>query len=207
MRTEQGAGAVFLTYVAPNPVGGGGYHRSYQVHYELLNIFGADNVKVLNPKEVLRSSRHGVALAPNKRPSRIINLLKARLRRFQAARENPFRLFVDTEFSLRRFSHPKFLYHYENYVKSKERPDLCIVDHAGFYGVLQINRKYGIPTIACTQNLDSLVANPDDSRWFLPAISHNFANEINFYKSCDARLFMSKVETAVINGLGYRAAP
>jgi len=95
------------------------------------------------------------------------------------------------------------------------------MEHAEFADLIAINQKHGIPTISCTQNLDAFSQNFELISSNLAAVQTgkvggkqragiyaavvDFANELQILAQCDERLFISKLETGLIGGLGLTA--
>lgn len=175
-------------------MGTGGKHRAYQLLSDMQWLAGHENVKWLTPHE-RRTQAQG-----QWRRSALLGYLWKRLR---LRLENPYKFACFTRFSVHALAR-EFLSYYAG-VLDEHRPDVCVIDHPGFSDALLINRERRIPTFAAFQNLESL-----DS--FLPAnlfarggahaLMGDLANEIRVLRECAERLFISKVETAFVGGLG-----
>jgi hypothetical protein len=207
---------VFLTHSQPHSVGNGGNHRSYQLLHDLQRVVPHDDIRVIvrphpNAKTITQNtpSRSHATQTSTRTWNRLKQALGRRWKQIVAARENPYALAVNNSFSINRYVTPNFVANYETVVR-EARPDIAIIDHAGFAPILAVNKKYGIRTIACPHNLESLdEPYPHYSRsalrWRLKAATHNLANELAILTSCDACLCISKVETAFIRGMGFPA--
>jgi hypothetical protein len=96
-----------------------------------------------------------------------------------------------------------------------------VLEHAEFGDLIPVNKKYGIPTVSCTQNLDAFSQNFELLSTYLSAIQSgssngkqkagiyativDFANELQILARCDERLFISKLEAGLIGGFGLTA--
>src|SRR5262249_38276202 len=116
--------------------------------------------------------------------------------------------------------HPRIRNYYEQQI-SRLNNAVCVIEHAEFAELIPINRKYKIPTISCTQNLDALSQNFDLLSGNLTALQSaklnnkqkaginaaivDFAKELQILAQCDERLFISKLETGLVGGLGLSA--
>jgi len=192
---------IYVTATEPNPIGHGGNHRAYQITYELMRRFGAEAVTVLNYQYRWSNANNTATAArtPKQSPWTQLQLLIAR------TRENPFKFFGDTYFSIDKFSDPTFLHRYEQIIRTAP-PELCVIDSVCFSAIVRLNRRYGIPTVACCHDVMALdTMDPSDSRLLLPVTTYNFANELKLLAACDERICISPAETALIGGLGYSA--
>jgi hypothetical protein len=105
----------------------------------------------------------------------------------------------------RRFSQPWFLEEYGRLARCAPGPKVCLIEDPGFAGVLEINRGLGIPTIACTHNLEAFdTAAPltHDSSRVARLVALEFAAEYVALAKCAARLCISRTETSLLGGLG-----
>lgn len=197
------ASAILVTPFHPTPVGHGGDHRSHQILRDLERCVGRGRVVVVEVgvgKELvqgdlrLRRSRRG----PAGRVADKIALL----------RENPFTLAAGNRFSSRAFLDVAWEAAYTAIARRLEQPAVCVVEHASLVSLVAANRTLGIPTVACVQNIESLDTGDmlSDRRSSTLAAATDFANELRALRSCEARLFISKVETALASGLGAASA-
>ncbi len=196
------ARVIYLTTAVPAPVGHGSNHRAYQVHHDVAAALGAGNIRVLTwgrPPLLPSGPDAGGPL-----PLRVGRWLRRGLR---GTRENPLKILARTSFSVRRFSSPEVLACYERTVREHPGPVVCMLEHVGFSGVLDVNERLGIPTISCTHNLtafnNSFLDVRDRARVSATAI--DFANELRVLGRCAERLFHSKVEAGFIGGMGLSA--
>jgi hypothetical protein len=220
--------AIFVTHYVPSPVGHGGNHRAYQIWLDLQDTFGSENVVVASlplweaePPVETRPERRTFAVRVNQRLRRTWaarGLLKAvglarrgvRFTRRNVGRalllysRNPQAAVVDNKWRLGPGYTGDFVLSYSALLERLPRPAICFVQHMGFTECLRLNRAHGIPTVSCNDNLESF-----DARVPNPAhLSQVFdtyidaAHEFQLLASCMDRLFISKVETALIGGLG-----
>lgn len=222
---------IYVTHFDPVPVGHGGIHRTYQVFNELEGIAGQGNVTIVkvwlqwwkrrpnvpgakpaatNLMDKVERNRHEFTSASfYMRPlRRVRHSVRSRIEVASMALgnyvDNPLKLLAKTDYTTRSCSSPRFL---SNYEKTLERihPDVCVIEHTSFADLIPLNKKRGIPTICCPQNLEAFDLMPLDGKWSLNSTALDFANEIRVLATCDERLFISQVETALVSGLGIPA--
>jgi hypothetical protein len=82
--------------------------------------------------------------------------------------------------------------------------DVCVVDHPVFDQLRAINEALGIPTVICSQNVESLDVGRLrlDSTLATHRAMIDFANELRCLARYGERLAISKVEAAVLTGVG-----
>ncbi len=182
--------AILVCHQAPRPVGHGGNRRAYQVQRDLEDALGAGNVVLTDdpwsyfPDRV----RHF--------PFHVRRILAPFL-------ENPLKLAARTPFTRRLYSFPGFQAHYEALVRSTPGPLVCVIEHPGFSALLEVNARHGVPTVGCSQNIEAFDLAADlHGPWAMRAKAIDFANEVEVLARCDHRLFISKVETGLMGGLG-----
>jgi hypothetical protein len=190
---------IFLSRFEPSPVGSGGNHRSYQIQWDCLDALGASKVTCLSVPFWLERARDSRG-----RWSALIWRWSSRLR--QVSR-NPARALVRHGFSARRYAIPGLFQEYERLVRGIEPPIVCIIEDAGLSDVIPINTRLGIPTVACTQNIESFDVAPlsVSAKLYNLARVTAFVDEFAVLAQCAERLFLSKVEVGVIGGLGLTA--
>lgn len=222
---------IYITHFDPLPVGHGGFHRSYQVLHDLEAAAGRGNVFLTKarprwwnkpvPQEHAKPAVRGLrdrarqgarrVSEPSfyfRRARRAVDSLRFHAEQLTVAfgryAENPFKLFTQTEYTTRSCRDTVFL---AQYAKSLEeiKPDLCVIEHTTFADVIPINKQRGIPTICCPQNIEALDMAPMDGRWSRVSAAVDLGNEIRVMKDCRARLLISRVETALVSGLGVDA--
>jgi hypothetical protein len=183
---------VFFSRFSPDPDGAhGGCHRSYQVWWDCTQALGAEHV-------------HAIPYT-RRRPSR----LRRWAIRASMARQNPLgaiapsRVAWELAGSVWR-SEP--LVRYEAYLRTHGAPALCIVEDAVWsHGLVLANRRLGVPTWVCPQNLESLdlegpLPLPDRLRTW--SRLGDLANELRTLAACQARFAISRVETGFLGGVG-----
>lgn len=208
----------FVTRFNPSPIGDGGNHRAYQIVHDLHQVIGPQNVTVINWKTWLGENVRLQTTNIDRRRTmkqRVARALPV-LGRMNRMYERLPLLTVDEP--IEQIRHPKsiallyqskgFRDYYTKQVLACHRPTVCLIDHPGFSDLIAINQKHSIPTIACTQNIESFDrATPLDGQTtaqiYLTAI--DFANEFITLSQCQERFFISKVETAIFGGLGLQA--
>ena len=186
--------ALLVCHQVPRPTGHGGHRRAYQVHRDLEEALGAGNVVVTD---------------------NLWNYQPAgwRTLRFQLRRalspyvENPLKLINRTRFTSRLYDLPPFHAYYEALLDGLAGPAVSIIEHAGFSGLIPINERREIPTVACLQNLEAFDMSDDlAGPWAMRAKALDLANEFEVLARCDHRMFISKVEAGLMGGLGLSAS-
>lgn len=195
---------IYASHFEPMPIGDGGNHRAYQIWHDLELAVGAGNIIPFRG----RPHRWGPVPGSPLPSQRLIAKARRRLnrirRRILEYLENPFKILADTIYSTSTCLTPDSLIRYETLVSQIHEPAVGVIEHSGFSDLIAINTRYGIPTIGCIQNLESLdmpVIKPE-RRWELYTIAVDFANEFRTFAQCAERLFISKVEVGLIGGLG-----
>jgi hypothetical protein len=204
------AGSVLcVTQFPPGIVGHGGIHRTFQLQHDASEVVGKDRV-VLVSTHAWRAAR-----ARNHHDQRA-GLTWARLklrglgRRWARVSENPFKLLSWEAYSskVRYATHgwlePEFIEEYADLARKTPRPAVCIIEHAMFRPLIELNRTLGIPTIAAFQNMEALDAADfewRDRRKVLTSMT-DLGNELRVLGQCAERLPISKVEAGFIGGLG-----
>jgi len=190
--------AIVVTPFRPSAIGHGGDHRTYQIVKDLELIVGEGGVAVIEVgrgQELVYAGRH---LRPR------LSFTRRVARRVALVLENPLTLVARNTFSAKCFSHPEWLSAYKEIVSAAETPRVCVVEHAGLVDLVQVNQALGIPTVACVQNLETL----DTANFFSPgrrtalAAGVDFANELRALSRCREQLYISRVEAALMRGLG-----
>ena len=189
---------VFVTRSLPSGIGPGGKHRTYQIEHDLKVAFGADQVHTLSLMDW--RARHAGLKASSARPT----LASRAVRRVRDCFENPLGVFHGTGYSSRAFSPQGFVREYRALLDRLPRPILTVIDDARFAGIVSVAREFNVPVIAITQNLESLDLAAADAHgsWALRTHLVDFANELGLLRHCAGRMFISKVETGLVGGLG-----
>jgi hypothetical protein len=192
---------VFVARPLPSDIGPGGKHRTYQIEHDLKAGFGADQVHTLSLMGW--RARHAGATASSARPT----LASRAVRRISDCLENPLGVFHGTGYSSRAFSPRGFVRQYQALLERLPRPIVTVIDDARFAGIVAVAREFNVPVIAITQNLESLDLAAADAHgsWGLRTHLVDFANELGLLQRCAGRMFISKVETGLVGGLGLEA--
>lgn len=198
----------------PRRVGHGGHHRAYQIWQDVEQAVGKENIIPFRGQPhwwvPLADDDPGSGTQSNRSLlSRARYLLKREIRRqwrrATAYRENPLKFWGNRQFQTNSCLTLHSLKRYHALVESLHEPAVCLIEHSGFGELVPINKRYGIRSISCTQNLeslDTLQLQPDSQRQF-HGVGLDLANELRFLAQCDARLFISRVETGLLSGLGF----
>ena len=190
---------VFVTRSLPSGIGPGGKHRTYQIQHDLKAGFDADLVHTLSLMDWW--AKHAGARASSPSPASLVRRVGQRVR---DCFENPLGIFHGTGYSSRAFSPRGFVREYRALLERLPRPVLTVVDDARFAGVVDVAREFDVPVIAITHNLESLDLAAADTHgsWALRTHLVDFANELGLLQRCAGRMFISKVETGLVSGLG-----
>lgn len=204
---------IYVTHHLPSHEGHGGNHRAYQLMRDIERAVGGSHVRLV--KAPLWWQPHPAQPQHASHFLRLGNKLKRRLLSYS---ENPFKVLSLTSFATKGIIHPKFEAHYKSIVDKVKRPALCVIEHPCFTSLMKINQLNGLRTICCPQNIEAFSENlylysqhlqafeAGASRLKntlgMYAVSQDFVNELNAYAQCAARLFISRVETGLIGGLG-----
>jgi len=192
---------VFVARPLPSDIGPGGKHRTYQIEHDLKSAFGTDQVHTLSLMDW--RARHADAKASSARPT----LASRAVRRISECLENPLGVFHGTGYSSRVFSPQGFVREYRALLERLPQPIITVIDDARFAGIVSVAREFDVPVIAITHNLESLDLAAADAHgsWGLRTHLVDFANELGLLQRCAGRMFISKVETGLVSGLGLDA--
>jgi glycosyltransferase involved in cell wall biosynthesis len=216
MRKEN---VIFVTTLTPSEVGHGGQHRSYQILYDLEETVGRGQVLLFTKQQMATMAEDGGSEKGSAQTrAKLSQWASHRVGSAKRIAQNPYRLIHRTQFATG--IHPRIRSNYESEIKKLSKA-VCVLEHAEFGDLISVNQKYGIPTVSCTQNLDAFSQNFELLSSYLSAIRTggingkqkagiyaailDFANELQILAQCDERLFISKIETGLIGGLGLSA--
>ena len=194
---------ICVSRFAPDPIGHGGHHRAYQVVNDLQAAVGQANVWVYEPQLILTQP------AAPRQPGGPLGLRQrlALLLRFLRYKGNPYRFLsyiLSNTFAGRSTFGRYSGEHYERFLKQVPQPAVGFVDHPAQSGFIEINRRHGLPTVACPQNLETLDLSDLDpeQEWSRYAFIADVVAELKILAACDERLFISRVEAGLAGGLG-----
>jgi hypothetical protein len=219
---------IFFVQAAPNPVGNGSNHRAYQVAHDLRTVAGEDQVTIFDYNAEMRAlAAQPVERVARRQLSQLAPAWSGWLRRFRRELHNgrsmarewlrQFTLVTGgprgqgppgANRTLDRYNDARVFARYFERVRTLPRPLVCVVRHSNFARLAWANRQLGISTIACPANLEAFdvgVTRLDGSARTLYLTALNFSDELRMLAACDARLFISRVETGLVNGLGMPA--
>lgn len=222
---------IFVVQSAPNPIGHGSNHRAYQVAHDLREVVGPENVTIFDYGAESRALSAAIPIESIARQqlSRLSSVWFERLRRLRQMgreRRNGWRGWLQernrllslllggpagdgppgANRTLARYDNPRVLARYFEQVADLPRPLICVVRHSNFARLAWANRRLGIRTVACPANLEAFDVgvthlNGRQREMYLTAL--NFGDELAALAACDARLFISRVECGLVNGLGF----
>ena len=197
---------IYLSRYPISPEGDGGYHRTYQLYYELCQAFGKAQVDVLPLDSSVLSGNSDSQKTPTSgylqevrdRAKLLIEMVKR-----QASPFYVFQYLSKDAFPTLGSNHvvPRL---YKEYLSGYGTPDVCLVEDPSFGDVLSINQEMGIRTIFCFQNIEAgdrnigRIHNPDRLSIFLL----NLSNELRLIQESSASLTISKSEASFLGGLG-----
>lgn len=190
---------VFLTRTGASDVGHGGIHRSYQILFELEQVFGQDQVYTISVPDWLKKNITNAWDSFWKKNWSKLNYLRKAL-----LFENPNNLFAHTPFTTRYFVPEKFWAYYRNVLVNQQPLNFCVIDDSRLAKALPIHSELGIPTILVNHNIESLelgISRHKGKNWRKTALI-DFANELHIFEKCQEILVTSKVEAGLIGGLG-----
>ncbi|MBV9892955.1 MAG: hypothetical protein JO020_02170 [Chloroflexi bacterium] len=202
---------VVVSHFEASAVGHGGMHRSLQVESDARKLVGDDHVTVLSLDRWRaarqRSEAHNGHIGAGVGLSRSLRRYQVRARQL---RDNPFKVFrigrfaTAIPFSTTAWVEEQFVAEYERLVAADDKPKVCVIEHAVFGAIVELNRRLGIPTISAFHNLEALDVTRFDwrSRRNVLTIMTDLGNELRLLGDCTARLSISKVEAGFIGGLG-----
>ena len=219
---------IFFVHAAPSPVGNGSNHRAYQVAHDLRTVAGEEQVTIFDYSAEMRAlAAQPIERVARHQVSQLAPVWVGWLRRFRRelrngrgmAREWLRLLSLATggprgtgapgaNRTLERYNDERVFARYFERVRTLPRPLVCVVRHSNFARVAWANRQLGIFTIACPANLEAFdvgVTKLDGRPRSLYLTALNFGDELRALAACDARLFISRVETGLVNGLGMPA--
>jgi len=203
---------LFVASGAPNLRWGGGARRTYQLLYELRDLYGQDAVAFVESREL------------DPAPASLVQQLQRKTHRAiakaVASADNPYERLVHGGYGQSRY-----LRHVEsNYRRLLERNpnvQVCIFEHLEFAELVTLNRQRKIKTVIAPWGLISLLSNLP---FLVPALAAkrqgadtlrdrmqvrsagiHLANEIMLNASADKSWFLSKVESGLWHGLGLHA--
>lgn len=187
---------LYVTHLAPRPLRSGGESRAYQILVDLQTLVGETNVHVFDPNVPKGGGE--------RRGFRLPWKVERALRRGRViAKENPYRVFYETHFTMYKFDHAGLLDKYRAAFDAA-KPDIVVVSHAACLWTLPFQRERGIKTVVVPHNFDSLDHDFDlTQKRMLNVSMGDLTTEIHALGQYDARLCISKIEAAFVTGIGY----
>lgn len=209
------AKVLLVSHNAPSAVGHGGKHRALQLEHDVCAAVGAGSVAAVNLElwwQAPRTNEHSSSRIPVTIARKVRGLRKhfrILADRVRAIEDNPYRVFgVDPYPYAIPFSPSwvgsEFIEHYARVASRGIGPRVCIIEHADFADVIDINMRLGIPTVSAFQNLEALDVTRFDTgnRKKVYAVMTDLGNELRLLARCAERLAISKVEAGFMGGLG-----
>ncbi|MBV9328080.1 MAG: hypothetical protein JO352_30565 [Chloroflexi bacterium] len=200
--------ATFVSYRAATPNGDGGNHRTYQILRDLQAEFGCDGVVHVALEEWATRRESWRDTTPSA-IGRLQSLPRRLRQRVERMTENPYNLLTrhgwsrHSEFGTRGVLPRQFCDRYVDRVL-RRGATISLVDHPLFDQIRDLNLRAAVPTIIASHNLESLdVARvPFASRVATQRSGVDFANELWSLSRFEGRLAISRIEAAVLNGVG-----
>lgn len=195
-----------MTHFSPIPIGHGGYHRSYQIYKNLVDLVGEQNIIELSYEKW----QQGLYNRQNSSGKVRKNLIRNRtVRKWITYKKNPLKIICNnTSFSPYRYIYPDFIEMYKNKISSHEDISICIIEHPGFLKIAETNDKVGISTICISHNLESFdtaSAYPTQTTFEQFSTIIDFMSELEVYGKCSQIFSISKIEAGLLSGLGLPA--
>ena len=196
---------LYVTPFRPISTGHGGEHRAYQILHDCIAAVGGENVQVFCLGGTWEEGQ--TSLPRGESPTvfgGFSNSLATKLRRCaRITRRNPLKPFGSWCVSPVSLWNPDALKIYRHYIDKSRSSKICLIENAGLGDFVRLNRSRGIPTIAVPANIESFDEGPYN---FVAPMSLgcrliDFGQELATLKLCEARLCISQVETAILNGL------
>ena len=192
---------VFVSFIDVSDVGGGGHRRGYQMLHDLETVDTAQ-VQTMTLMQ-WGKTRTFIDRAWN------WAVRKLRLSQFkmQFSFTNPYNLLAFTSYTTKHFLPPSFFRAYEKKLKTFPKPIVCVLADTRLGRVVEINQRHDVPTVLSVLNLESFDSGELNlqRKASVKATAVDFANEFWLLSQADARLFISKVETGLVGGLGLSA--
>jgi hypothetical protein len=187
----------FFSYTKPSAEGHGGQHRSYQILHELKQLPQVSEVQV----QVFEEHYRCVEGATNGFVMKFLADTHLRVGNFL---DNPLRLLARSRYTKRLRFGWQIFDQYEQSLKRGLRPHLSVLEGSMFSGILNVNRRYGIPTLICPQTMESLHTRITSKNKLQARVTAwDFGTELKVLANATERLFISRVETSLAQGLGY----
>lgn len=198
----------FVSYRAASAEGDGGNHRTLQILRDLQAEFGRDQVIHLALEEWASRAESWQATRRDA-VTRLQDVPRRMRQRLARMTENPYGLLRregwsrTADFGTRGVLPREFCEHYANQVLRKGIR-VGVVDHPQFDQIRRLNAQAGVPTIITGHNLESLDVGRlrFASQITTQRVGVDFGNELWSLSQFDARLAISRVEEAVLNGVG-----
>lgn len=225
---------IFVVQAPPRPVGHGSNHRAYQVAFDLAEAVGKENLTIFDYGSEARqlAATRPLEQFGREQAGRLSGAHFERLRRLRRSvrqvgiegqgRLSEWRRLMSlllggpwgneapgANRSGSRYDDPRVPARYFEVVEGLPRPLVCVVRHSNFARLAWANRQRGIQTVACVANLEALdvgagIGDGSQREIYLTAL--NLGNELAALAQCAARLFISRVETGLVGGLGLPSA-
>jgi hypothetical protein len=191
----------FVSYRRATAEGDGGNHRTHQILRDLQAAFGCDNVSHIS-LEAWATRAESWQSTPGGRLGRA----RQRLTRMM---ENPYNLLTrqgwsrQAGFGTRGVLPRQFCQQYVEHTL-RQKPLIGVVDHPLLDQIRAINARAGVSTIITTHNIESLDVSRMQfkTRVATQRIGVDFGNELWSLSHFAERLTISKVEAAILNGVG-----
>jgi hypothetical protein len=197
---------VLVSTHSPQPVGDGGTHRTYQIRHDLETIAGPANVIGVKVPPWWEPAPVVPTAPPRPRPWLVRGVRRVRRMAGRLIRPPPAvaAAVPPSLYTATPYLPATFLEGYAALLASLELPAVCVIEHSGFAGVMPINARYGLATWICAQNLEALETAFEDqaARGDWQRLASDLAHELRVLEQCSERLFISKVETGFVGGLG-----
>lgn len=192
---------VFVTRSRPAPIGTGDQHRAFQIRHDLKSRLAPECLKVISLAtwRDIRERRRGGSL-------RLLDWSARVVARAARVLEDPYGL-GSAQGACIDYLPRSFVEEYRRHLDVFRNVRLAVVDDWRLVGLMQVNAPRGIPSIVLPHNLESLdhVAGELGELFGCRRMARSLRQEIEGLRRFDGRLFISKVESALVSGLGIKS--
>ncbi len=204
---------VFVSISTPSAVGHGGYHRTYQILYDLEQLVGKDNVHFIGAvSRNVGENSSGAGASPYATSlAKMSNATVSRFAKFFFSSEAYIQAanFCKAVFGIKSSFDRHIMREYKAYLsQTLADPEnaneiVCVIEHPRLVYLEVISRPFNVPIVFCPQNIESL-----ESQYFVggwsrrTTASFEFRKEIDAWRRCASNLMISKSETSLVRGLG-----
>lgn len=197
---------LFVQRLEPDPNGGGGNHRVYQIKQDLIEAFGDSEIDSVKVNEVIKKKdKYNISYWIRDIKNRFHFLFQAVLSGFNinSTLQYLFRLLIYTNnpFGLLNLDP------YYRYLGTHGKPDICILDHPQLLNIARYNNDKGIVNLYCCHNIETFtnIMHKQEKRKNRIESGLHWSAELEMFHLCRERLMISQIEVNILRGLGFSA--